>query len=648
MNQKMLALTMSLSLGCSLLAQAQNQAQTSATVRKPAAAAVSQPDRRPAPPSIEKFMKIRAPNSPTLAPDGTLFVRDWPDGVNQLYKRAPGAPPTAPMTRLTDFADGLNGYSLSHDGKWIILAAAQGGNEQDNLHLLEVSTGTITPLLINPKVVFGFQVWLHDNSGFIYTANDESSADFHIYRFDLASKQSKKLLAKPGNWSAADVSKDGTRLLVGQYISASHANAYELNGGTGELTKLDIGPDQTFNDAVAYMPGESAAMVVSDKEEGIRRLFVRDLASGAIRKPLPDIDRFDVEGGAINEERTLGAVIYNEDGYATMRVMQLPVFKTVQMPTIDKGVVGSVSIRGNLVSWTNSNTRSPGLAYATELHDDHAHGAVTLTAADTQGIDLSSFTLPQLIEYSSFDGVKVPAFLYLPPGYQKGSIIPFVVNYHGGPEGQSRPGFSALVQYLLACGYGVMQPNVRGSTGYGREFHMLDDYKKRWDSVKDGVEAARWLVSNGYSANGKIAAYGGSYGGFMSVATIIEGPDVFGASIDVVGIVNFKTFLEQTKDYRRKLREAEYGPLSDPEFLASISPLNRIEEIKVPMLIAHGLNDPRVPVGEALQLAVGLQKRGYDPELLFFPDEGHGFAKLENRLLFSQRMVKFLQRTIGN
>jgi dipeptidyl aminopeptidase/acylaminoacyl peptidase len=133
----------------------------------------------------------------------------------------------------------------------------------------------------------------------------------------------------------------------------------------------------------------------------------------------------------------------------------------------------------------------------------------------------------------------------------------------------------------------------------------------------------------------------------MSVAAAIEGADVFGAAVDVVGIVNFRTFLEQTKDYRRALREAEYGPLSDPEFLESISPLARIEEIKAPMLIAHGLNDPRVPVGEAMQLAVGLQQRGYDPELLFFPDEGHGFAKLANRLLFAERMVKFLDRHIG-
>lgn len=598
-------------------------------------------------PTIEQFMKIRAPNSPTLAPDGALFVRDWPDGVNQLYKRAPGTPVTAPMVRLTDFEDGLNGYSLSPDGKTIILAAAAGGSEQDDLHKLDIATSTITPLLVNPKVVYSFNEWLSDSSGFIYTANDESSADFHIYRFDLASGKTTKLLAKQGSWSAADVTKDGKRVLVGQYISASQANAYELNTETGELTKLDLGPDGTYNAPAAYMPGETSAMILSDHEEGFRRLFVRDLATGKLHKPLPDIDSFDVEAGAINEDRTIGAMIYNEGGYATMRLMQLPSFKTINL-SIEKGIVSSVKIRGGTAVWSLSNTRVPGISYKADLHGDHVHGPTPITAADTQGVDLASFPLPQLITYKSFDGVEVPAFLYTPPGYKQGTPIPFVANFHGGPEGQSRPGFSALTQYLLANGFGVIQPNVRGSTGYGRKFHMMDDYKQRWDSVRDGVEAVRWLISNGYTAPGKVAAYGGSYGGFMSVATIIEGADVFGASINVVGIVNFKTFLEQTRDYRRKLREAEYGPLTDPEFLASISPLNRIEEIKCPMLIAHGLNDPRVPVGEAMQLAVGLQQRGYDPELLFFPDEGHGFAKLENRLLFSTRMVKFLQRTIGN
>ena len=600
----------------------------------------------PAPkaPTIEQFMKIRAPGMPRLAADGTLYVRDWPDGINQLYKREPGKPIDSPMTRLTDFKDGISSFSLSPDGKHIIIAAAVGGNEQDNLYLLESDSTSITPVLINPKVVYSLQVWLRDSSGFIYTANDQIAADFYIYRYDLATKSSTKLLGRRGSWSVADVTADGSRLLVGEFFSESNANVYQLTVKDGGLLKLNIGPDGSYNAPAGYLADDSSTMVISDVEAGINRLFARHLNAATINEPIPQIEKFPVEGVAINTDHTIAVVTYNEDGYASMRAVELPSFRQIKLPDMQKGLAGSVDVRGKTMTFTLSSTRSPGEAYAYEIGSDHTR---PLTVADTQGVDLNSFTLPELVTYKSFDDLKVPAFLYTPPGYKKGTPIPFVVNFHGGPEGQSRPSFSALTQFLLASGFGVMQPNVRGSTGYGRAYHMKDDYKKRWDSVKDGAEAARWLVKNNYSANGKVAAYGGSYGGFMAVATVIEGADVFGASVDVVGIVNMKTFLEQTKDYRRKLREEEYGPLSDPDFLASISSINRLDEIKCPMLIAHGLNDPRVPVGEAMQLAVGLQKRGYDPELLFFPDEGHGFQKLENRLLFAQRMVKFLQRTIA-
>ena len=291
---------------------------------------------------------------------------------------------------------------------------------------------------------------------------------------------------------------------------------------------------------------------------------------------------------------------------------------------------------------------------------------VQITAADTQGIDFSKFGLPQLVKYKSFDGVEIPAFVFLPSNYfgAKKHAIPFVAYYHGGPEGQSRPIFDKTIQYLLSEGFGVIQPNVRGSSGYGRAFLMMDDYKKRWDSVKDGVAAAAWLVEQGYATPGKIATYGGSYGGFMSVACVVEDQQqvdagarkerLFGAGIDVVGIVNMKTFLEQTSGYRRKLREVEYGPLSDPEFLDSVSSIKKIDKINIPMFIAHGFNDPRVPVGEAMQLANALKEKAVRekklenlPHLFIAPDEGHGFQKLNNRLYFAEYMAGFLKQTIG-
>jgi dipeptidyl aminopeptidase/acylaminoacyl peptidase len=606
---------------------------------------------RAAAPGIDRFMKIRAPSRPVLAADGTLYVVDWPDGVNQLYRRAAGAPIDAPMKKLTEFPDGLSDFALAPDDRTIILSAGIGGNEQFNLYALNVATDAVTPLLQNPSVVFNFQRWLADSSGFIYTANDTSPSDFHIYRYDLASGERTKLLAEPGHWSVADVTADGARLLAEQYFSESKADAYEVQAASGRKTRLSLGEGETYNAPACYLPDGRSALIISDVEGGIPRLFVRDLAGpgaapGAPRKPWPDLDQYPIEAVHFNVAHDAAAVIYNEGGYGTMRLVELPSFKDIDLPEIDRGLVTWASVRGRTITWMLSNARTPELSFAFEIGSGAA-APRPLTIADTQGIDIGGFTLPELVTYQSFDGRDIPAFLFTPAGFMPNRAVPFIINFHGGPEGQSRPGFNRTIQYFVARGFGVMQPNVRGSTGYGREFHMLDNYTARWDSVKDGVEAARWLVANGYARPGRVAAYGGSYGGFMAVATVIEGSDVFGAAVDVVGIVNFKTFLEQTKDYRRKLREAEYGPLTDPDFLASISPLNRLDEIKVPMFIAHGLNDPRVPVGEAMQLAVGLQKRGYDPELLFFPDEGHGFAKLENRLLFAERMAKFLDQHIG-
>lgn len=601
-------------------------------------------------PSIESFLKIRTPGSASIAADGSMYVRDWPDGVWQLY-RVPADQVGASSTgqKLTDFKDGLAGYSLSPDGKTVLLFHAVGGNENTQISLLKPEGG-YRPLVENPAVQYSVNLWLDDSSGFVFTGNDKSASDFYVYRYDLAAGKITQLLGKEGSWAAGDVTKDAARYLVGQYRSISDSSVYELNAASGALTDLSVKPKDgtSSNDIVGYMPGEKAVLMLTDADADLKKLVLKDLSTGAVSEPIKELAGYELDGAAIDHERRRLVVVINRDGYGELALYDLPSFKKLPLPEIPRGVVSIGDMRNGRLSWTLSNAQVPGLTYTLDKPGDQPR---QITFTDTQGINLSAFPLPRLVKYTSFDGLEIPAFLWTPPGYKEGTPIPFIVNYHGGPEGQHRPTFNAITQYLLSRGYGVMQPNVRGSTGYGRTFHMMDDYKKRWDSVKDGVEAARWLVKNNDATAGKIAAYGGSYGGFMSVAVVVEDgaskDRVFGASVDVVGIVNMKTFLEKTAGYRRKLREVEYGPLSDPEFLASVSSINRIDDIKVPMMIAHGLNDPRVPVGEAMQLAVGLQQRGFDPELVFCPDEGHGFQKLSNRLLFYERMARFLDRTIG-
>ena len=606
-------------------------------------------------PSISQFLKVRVPGSARVAPDGSVYVVDWPDGVNQLYRRAPGAPVKDQGKRLTNFKDGISGYSISPDGKWVVLLFAAGGNENTQISLLNTSTDEITPAQANPKVQHSVNHWLADSSGFIFTANDPSPNDFYVYRYDIASGQRTLLSDKPGQWFVGDATDDGSKLLISNYRSISDSSIYELDTKTGTMTDFTMKGAEggtASQGFVGYLPGETKALMTADIQDGMEQLFVRDLSNpnAAPTLAIPSVKGYELDGAEMNRERTLLATVHNEDGYGRLRLFRLPSFEPVALPEIEPGVVGSGEIRDGRLIYTLSNARTPNFtfAYTVPAAGQAAGKPTQLTdRMDSEQVDLTKFRLPELIKYSSFDGLQIPAFLYLPEGAKKGVPIPFVAHYHGGPEGQWRPTFDRTVQYLVSQGYGVIQPNVRGSTGYGRAFHMLDDYKNRWNSVKDGVEAARWLVREGYAEEGRIATYGGSYGGYMSVACLVEGGKLFGSGINVVGVVNMKTFLERTSGYRRKLREAEYGPLSDPEFLLSASPSERVNEINVPMLIAHGANDPRVPLNEALQLAVALQSRGIDPEQIYFPDEGHGFAKLQNRIIFAERMVRFLDRTIG-
>ncbi len=624
-------------------------------------------------PTIQQFLKIRTPSAPEMLPDGSLLYRDWPDGVFQLYRAVPKnaanpnyAPGEVTVTRLTEYPDGLSAFSLSPDGKRVVLMHARGGNENTQLTLLDptAAPGAATsPILANPKVQARVNLWTHDGSAMVYSANDESPEDFYVYRWEFATGKATKLLGEKGAWGASDVTRDGKRMLVGHYLSASNSEIYELDVATGKRTDLTIRPKggTAACEIVGYLPSERAVLITSDWKDGRSRLYQRDLKSGAVREALPGLAGWELDGASIDDEREHLIAAVNEHGYSTAHLYTLPDLKPLPAPTTEKGVLGGSSFRNGTLIWTLSNARRPSTAFATTISktakrsEDHATRQLTWT--EDQGIDFSSFPLPELVTYKAFDGREISAFVFLPPGYQKGTPVPFIVNYHGGPESQHRPGFSAADQYLLTRGFGILKPNVRGSTGYGREFQMLDDYKKRWDSVRDGVDAAEWLVGNGYAVPGRIATFGGSYGGFMSVACIVEDQErvergarkerLFGASVNIVGVVNLRTFLERTSGYRRALREVEYGPLTDREFLESVSSLNKVDKIKVPMFIAHGFNDPRVPVEEAMQIAAALKERGQNPRVFIAPDEGHGFAKLDNRIYFNERAAAFLEETIG-
>lgn len=591
---------------------------------------------------IAKFVKMRWPGSVDLAPDGSVYFIHNPDGIYQLYKVAPGKA-QGDAVRLTDFPDGIGGYSLSDDGKWIAITAAGGGSEQSDLFLMDAATNKLEPLFQDPKVVFGGAVWRRDSKAFAFRANDESSADFYVYVYDPATRQRKKVFAEKGSSGAAEFNRDGSKLVVMRYNSASYSQIFEIDLSSGDTREITPKGEEWSFSPVGYSPDEQQYIVNTNYRGDLKQIHAIDLKSGAVRPVLSDLIGREVDWATMNTEKTVLAIGVNEDGYRALHLRKPTDFSELPAPRLDKGIVGNIRFQGRHMLYSLDNANTPGLVYKWNL-DEPTQPARPLTEADTQGIDVSAFRLPELIHYESFDGKRIPAFLYLPADHQMGRRIPFLVQYHGGPEAQYRPSFNRAFQYFVSRGFGVLAPNVRGSSGYGKEYIEADNYKNREKSVKDGIWAAKWLIDNGYSEKRKVAAWGGSYGGFMTMAVITEAPELFGAACNVVGIVNFETFLEQTKDYRRHLREAEYGPLTDREFLRSISPIYKVDRIDMPLMLAHGLNDPRVPIGEAMQVAVALKNRGVTVSELYFPDEGHGFAKEDNRLLYHEELARFFER----
>jgi dipeptidyl aminopeptidase/acylaminoacyl peptidase len=267
-----------------------------------------------------------------------------------------------------------------------------------------------------------------------------------------------------------------------------------------------------------------------------------------------------------------------------------------------------------------------------------------LTRSSRAGIPLSQFVEPQLIHYKTFDERKIPAWFYQ-PSIKPDNLPPVIVYPHGGPESQTRPNFNAIFQYFIQAGYAILAPNVRGSTGYGTAYMNLDNTTKRMDSVKDLAHAAYWLRDQKKGDPKRLAVFGGSYGGFMVLAQVTHYPELWAAGIDVVGIANWITFMEKTGAYRRAHREAEYGNLREHrKFLEEISPINHVDKIKCPMMVIHGANDPRVPIAEAEQIVAALKKRNIPVEYLRYEDEGHGLAKLKNRLDAYPKMVAFLDK----
>jgi dipeptidyl aminopeptidase/acylaminoacyl peptidase len=531
-------------------------------------------------------------------------------------------------------------------GGAFLFARDRGGDEQFQIYRHDPVSAE-TSLLTDGKSRHGPYVWSWDGSRIAYTSNARNGKDMDLYLGDGKTQSAGKLLLeRSGHWYPIEFSRDGKRLLAAEYVSINDSRLYTIDVASRDVVRVTPEHPVASYRAAAFDPTGTRIYTASDRDGEFVELFQVELASDRW-KPLSREIRWNVEAMALSPDGATLAFVTNEDGWGVLRLLDTRSGKQRPASNLPKGLVSGLSFarKSGTLGFSLAGPGEPGDAYSYEL----ATGKLTRwTESEIGGLDRSRFVTPSLVHYDSFDGRKIPAFYYRP---RSEGPHPVLIWIHGGPEAQSRPSFQPLLQYLLAeSQIAVLVPNVRGSDGYGKSYLLLDNGKQREDSVRDIGSLLDWVGRQKELDGSRVAVMGGSYGGYMVLASLVHFAGRLVAGIDVVGIGNFVTFLENTKDYRRDLRRAEYGDERDPEmraFLQRISPTTNAAKIKSHLFVAHGANDPRVPLSETDQIVAAVQQQGRDVWYMVAKNEGHGFQKKDNRDTFTLLSVLFLEKHLG-
>jgi len=568
--------------------------------------------------------------------------------------------PGGARRQLTFYDEPASGISRRPGTEEVLFSMDVGGSEFYQLWLLDPATGEARRLTEGSSRNSGAE-WSEDGTRLAWTSTRRNgrSNDVWVMSVDDTSSARMAVEAPDGaSWSAGTWTRDGSRLVIGQYVSVTDSRLHLLDLATGGLRLLAGGPDDPASWSgidPEFTPDGDALFVVTDAVDGIQRLGRLDVATGVFEALTADID-WDIEGFAIDGSRRRAAFVVNEDGISRLYLMDPASGRHVPVPFIPTGLIGGLEFSpdGRRLGLTLNTPKTPSDVFVLELGDDPtaAGGLVRWTFSEVGGLDTETFVEPELIRYPTFDSIaggarEIPVFLYRPV---RTGPHPVIVYIHGGPESQFRPSFSSTFQMWVAkLGVAVIAPNARGSSGYGRDYLALDDGRLREDSVRDIGALLDWIATQPDLDPTRVAVYGGSYGGYMVLASLVHHGERLRAGVDYVGISNFVTFLENTEEYRRDLRRPEYGDERDPEmraFLETISPTSRADEIESALFVVAGANDPRVPVSESEQIAREVRTNGARVWTMTAANEGHGFAKKPNQDLMQQLVVLFLERNL--
>jgi len=587
---------------------------------------------------LEDFLETKRSFGGSFSPDGNqiAFLSDL-SGVAQIYivSREGGEP-----EQLTFYSEPIADFAFSPTNAELLFAMAEGGNERFQLYLLNLASRDTRRLTDNGAAIYRFGGWAYDGKSITYSSNERNGTDFDIFVLDIVTSKYRCVFEQGGWCDAYGFSPDGKKLAILKRHTLLHNDLFIFDLDTNVLDLATPHEGQAVYGQPRWFPDSSGFFFVNDEGKEFLGVGFYDFT----RKESNPVLEFswDVDSLTLSNDGELLLAVLNEGGYSKPKLYDARTLKQIPDISVPSGVIFDCKWSNDSQYFTFSRESDTAVAsvWIWSRKENESRQVVTTPSKVPQEILVAS----GLFHYPTFDGKQIPSFIYLPTTVEARRAAA-IVHIHGGPEWQARPVFNPLVQYLLYRGYAVVVPNVRGSSGYGKAYLALDDREKRIDSVRDLEYLHKALEQRGDLDSTRIALLGGSYGGYIVLAGLAFQPDLWAAGVDIVGIANLVTFLQNTSSWRRSLREPEYGYLDrDQEMLKRLSPINAIENVKAPLFIIHGANDPRVPLSEAEQMADRLNLLGKEVQLLVYLDEGHGLAKLKNRIDAYPKVAAFLDK----
>ena len=577
---------------------------------------------------IQNLMDVRSPGSGQLSPDGTRLYFGWAvTGTWQVWRL--DGPNTFPI-QMTGGEDRTSLADVTPDGKTLILSRDRKGEENPGLYLMPADGGPMKTVQHLPKVQTYFAFVSEDGKWLYFRSNDVKPSSYAVYRYELATGRKETVFDEPGLWFVADHRPDG-RLLLAKATGSQAMEYWEWDPAKKAKVPL-LGTQKPADYRAQYGPKDGQLFVVTPELGEFRRGYLYE--AGRWTPVTPDLG-WDVSGASVDRPKQKLLYTVNEAGYSKVLGLDARTWKPLEMPKLppaDQTWFGATTDDGRYTAFSVGRATAPSESW---VYDWKERKLTKWFAPSAPEVDTASFAIATLEHYPARDGTKIPAFVRRPKSCDP-APCPVVVEFHGGPEGQATPGFSPTAQLFVDRGYVLVQPNVRGSDGYGKTWLDADNGPKRLEVLTDIEDAAIW-ARKAFAANGKapkVGVVGGSYGGYATLIAMTKFAGAYDAGVSNVGISNLVTFLRNTAPYRRILRASEYGDLEkDHDALVQLSATTHIEKLKDPLLLIQGATDPRVPVGEAIQMYEATAKRGVKTGLVIFPDEGHGAQKRENRVL---------------